>query len=171
MTTCFNVEYWVDIIAYLWDIFKYLIVYVGIYINLCPCMNVKRQMNLRGKPIIFKKVNIHQHIHLKHKHIQFMKLLIYYWSSKYIDKDFDTFICLLDKYISELSKSSFTLFLNIEHHRHDMQLNIDLINRTVQVVHISNQLLICTHTIDDSYGFDLLDILDFAIGRSKCPLI
>ena len=170
MTTCFNTEYWVDIVAYIWDIFKLIIVYFGIYINLCPCMNMKRQMNLRRKMIIFKKVNIHQHVNLKHQNTRFIKLLIYYWSSKYIDKDFDTFIRLLKQYIPELSKSSFTLFLNIEYHRHDIQLNIDLLNHTVNVVHISNQLLICKHIIDDSYGFDLLDILDFAIGRFQCPL-
>ena len=171
MATYFSIECVVDIIAYIWNLIKYLIVYCGIYINLCPCMNVKRQMNLRGKTIVFKKVNIHQPVNLKYQNIQFMKLLIYYWSSKYIDKDFNTFICLLNRYIPGLSQSSFTLFLNIEHHRHDMQLNIDLLNHTVQVVHISNQLLICKHTIEDSYGFDLLDILDFVIGRSKCPLI
>jgi len=171
MATYFSIECIVDIIAYIWNLIKYLIVYCGIYLNLCPCMNVHLKMNLRGKTIVFKKVNIHQDLNLKHKNIQFMKLLIYYWSSKYIDKDFDTFICLLNRYIFGLSELSFTVFLNIEHHRHDMQLNIDLLNHTVNVVHISDKLLICKHTIDDSYGFDLLDILDFAIGRSKCPLI
>jgi hypothetical protein len=171
MAACCTSEYWVDILAYMWDLFKFIIVYFGIYINLCPCMNVYKKMNLRGKTIVFKHINIIQYENinnLKNKNIQFMKLLIYFWSSKYTDKDFNTFIKLLNRHIPGLSNTSFTLIINISQQRHDIRINVDLRNCTVNTNHITDKLLVCTHEIEDSYGFDLIDILDFAIGRDVC---
>ena len=195
----------VDIIAYTWDLIKYILVYCGIYLNLYTCVHINRDMSIRGSIIRFKEINIHQRINsptsslytssmktspytssMIKQNARFMKLLIYYWSSKYTDKDFDTFIRIVNQHLSCLSDVSFTLVLNISNKKtvnqlrlydresyksYNVNINIDLSNRIVNVKHITKNLLVCVHNIDDSYGFDLLDILDFAIGRSVCPLI
>ena len=195
----------VDIIAYTWDLIKYILVYCGIYLNLYTCVHINRDMSIRGSIIRFKEINIHQRINsptsslytssmktspytssMIKQNARFMKLLIYYWSSKYTDKDFDTFIRIVNQHLSCLSDVSFTLVLNISNKKtvnqlrlydresyksYNVNINIDLSNRIVSVKHITKNLLVCVHNIDDSYGFDLLDILDFAIGRSVCPLI
>ena len=195
----------VDIIAYTWDLIKYILVYCGIYLNLYTCVHINRDMSIRGSIIRFKEINIHQRINsptsslytssmktspytssMIKQNARFMKLLIYYWSSKYTDKDFDTFIRIVNQHLGCLSDVSFTLVLNISNKKtvnqlrlydresyksYNVNINIDLSNRIVNVKHITKNLLVCVHNIDDSYGFDLLDILDFAIGRSVCPLI
>ena len=200
----------VDIIAYTWDLIKYILVYCGIYLNLYTCVHINRDMIIRGSIIRFKEINIHQRVNsptpslytssiktssmktspytssMKKQNTRFMKLLIYYWSSKYTDKDFDTFIRIVNQHLGCLSDVSFTLVLNISNKKtanqlrlydresyksYNVNINIDLSNRIVNVKHITKNLLVCVHNIDDSYGFDLLDILDFAIGRSVCPLI
>ena len=130
--------------------------------------------------------------------IQFMKLLVYYWSSKYLDKDFDTFNRLLKQHMKNIQYFTVTVSVNrilpsgnlkqiaIDNR---VEINVSLLERTVDVVHRHHDSLdssnsetcnadsphskniICRHVIEDSYGFDLIDILDFAVGRSKCQLL
>ena len=175
----------VDIIAYTWDVIKYILVYCGIYLNLYTCVHINRNMIIRGSIIRFTEININQSSELKSykQDIRFTKLLIYYWSSKYTDKDFDTFIYMIKRHIGSLMDASFTLVLNItlpqykhasgdiNRQIHNVCVDVNLSKHTVSVKHMSNNSVLCVHDIEDSYGFDLFDILDFAIGRSICPSI
>ncbi len=175
MGTRCNTEYFIDIIAYIWDIIKYIIVYCGIYLNLFKCVNMKNTMIIRRQTITIKSIKMYGRT--EEQKMQFMKLLIYYWSSKYLDKDFDTFIRIFDRHIKNIPNSKFTAIINISQQKYDMRINVNLTDRTVNVSHIKfndvdpSNIEICTHVIEDSYGFDLIDILDFAVGRSICPLI
>jgi hypothetical protein len=167
-------EYLIDVLAYTWDLIKRIIIYCGIYITLLSCNN--KPINIRGNLVDIKSVIIDN---CDNK--PFMRLLVYFWSSKYLDKDFDTFIRLLRQHLKNIPSYQFKVMLNISRlcpvsgeimYNNYAHIDVDLIARTVSVVHTQiPEGKTCIHEIEDTYGFDLIDILDFAIGRSKCPLL
>ena len=188
------VEYLIDALACTWDLIKRIIVYCGIYISLFSCININRTINIRGHLVRVISVDTSKQV----DPIQFMKLLVYYWSSKYLDKDFDTFNRLLKQHMKNIQYFSVTVSVdrilpsgNVKQIAIDnrVEINVSLLERTVDVMHRHHDYLdssnsetcnadsphskniICRHVIEDSYGFDLIDILDFAVGRSKCQLL
>ena len=168
-------EYLIDVLAHTWDLAKRIIVYCGIYYTLFPCMGVNRSLITRGHLVRFISVDTSGLI----DSVQFMKILTYYWSSKYIDKDFYTFKRLLKQHIN-IIPSHFSVIVYVDQLPSNnkmsigkyIEINVSISEHTVNVTHrVDPKNTICQHEIEDSYGFDLIDILDFAIGRSKCALL